>query len=474
MLDSATSSSSPSLPDAPAIDIPHTSRLALATLSRSRSPSPSSGSDHEPGSQSPLDNFENYEVDSETSLSGFEGRRLTVCRDQSGQRVVVKEGLSRPNEEILSCFCECDHPGILSFCEVIHRDHRDFALKELFENNGSFDTFFSSLLAGERPLFWFPTRITREALNIGFALLFLHSRGHFHGSLNPSHLLFDEDHHLRLDLSSSVHFRTAPCFERESFCHRYLSPEFLSGETNFSSDIYSFGVLLYELFTESTIYREGLTLSDFHNELKAGILPKLPDRVDVSIRDLIYGCLSYDCSSRPSIETVLFGLLKSGPEPFAPKCFREDECEALWKLALSLETVSRRQDGCGAIGSEFVSGVRRAADSGDRSAQNLFGFLVLRGLGCPENAELGFSYFERCGEGGDGSGMFHCGLCLREGKGIAKDSVRAVDYLRRSADLGHPGGLFEYGFYRGLGKYLRQPQAMGILKGFIISSCLFI
>jgi serine/threonine protein kinase len=140
------------------------------------------------------DTFEDYDFESEPVLGD---RRLAVYRDRAGARVILKEGLHRPSDELLSALCECDHPGIVYSYEVRAHDRSAFLLAEPFQANGSLETLFSSVFQGEQRDFWFPTWITRAALNIGFALSFLHSRGYFHGSLNPSHLLFDESHHLR-------------------------------------------------------------------------------------------------------------------------------------------------------------------------------------------------------------------------------------------------------------------------------------
>jgi serine/threonine protein kinase len=241
MLDPTSSSNGPSVPATSGIERSDTSHLTLATISPC---GPSAGA------QSIVKRFEDYEIESETTLSGFGGRRLTVCRAQDGTRFVIKEGLHRPSAKMLSVDCDCDHPSVVTYCEVFRPEQSEFLLRELFQANGSLGNFLCSLFQGDRPLFWFPSRITEEALRIGFALLFLHSRGLFHGSLNPSHILFDEDHHLRLDFSSSLHFRKDRCFDGVSFCIRYQAPEIEGGgEVHSWTDVYSFGVLLSELFT---------------------------------------------------------------------------------------------------------------------------------------------------------------------------------------------------------------------------------
>jgi hypothetical protein len=94
----------------------------------------------------------------------------------------------------------------------------DFLVKQRFKEVGSLEAVMPSVLVGDVDLQWFPTHRTGEAILIGFDLLFLHSRNTYHGSLNPSYLLFDTDERLRLDLSRSVHFRNDAGYDPHSRC----------------------------------------------------------------------------------------------------------------------------------------------------------------------------------------------------------------------------------------------------------------
>jgi hypothetical protein len=153
-------------------------RLRLSTISLS-------------GFDSGVDPFEDYEIETQGTISGFGGRKQTVCRGRDGQRIVVNEGLIRPSEQVLRALCECEHPCMVSFCEMLSPDISSFLIKERFCGNGWLEGTLLSVFGGERPIYWNPRWITREILGIGFGLSFLHRRGLLHGSLNPSH------HHLK-------------------------------------------------------------------------------------------------------------------------------------------------------------------------------------------------------------------------------------------------------------------------------------
>lgn len=69
-----------------------------------------------------------------------------------------------------------------------------------------------------------------------------------HGPLSPSHLLFNEDHHVRLDLSTSSQFRHDRDCDGASPLLRHQAPEIAAAAT-LTAGATVHGVLPYELVT---------------------------------------------------------------------------------------------------------------------------------------------------------------------------------------------------------------------------------
>jgi hypothetical protein len=316
-------------------------------------------------------------------------RRALICRCGTAAPVCLKVGLRRAPEEVLRLVYDAGHPRIIPISEVVSPDLPGFLVQEVVYRVGSLSEKPASLFSTARP--WFLTKrfITREVLGFGFGLLFLHSKNLFHGFLNSSNIMFNDVFCLMIDFASSR------CFRGESapVCDRYSAPELLSGgEVNSWSDVFSFGVLMYEMFTESSILPENRSLSDFHNDLKSGTMPPIPDWIDADVGKLIHQCLSFDVHSRPSIQAVLDRLLKSGPDPFFQKTFSPNDLFYLWSFVIDLE--ARTLLAAGVSASPIAARFRVLADSGDSLAQVRIGFLVERALGCSRDARSAARYYK--------------------------------------------------------------------------------
>jgi TPR repeat protein len=399
-------------------------------------------------SPSPSFTLEPVDVESSPGLTGFRGRCLILYDKPDGSRFVVQDGLSRPSADILSRLSCCTHPHLLRFTELQLPGLSDFLVEELLQPNGTLSTAFSAVSSGRLCKFFFRRWILDQLLGVGFGLLYLHSQHLFHGSLNPSRLRLGGDDILRLDLTSSLYFNGDRFFESKSSLAGYFPPEFVSGcDINCWSDVYSFGILLYESFTGSSIVSDDFSVSAFHHDLKSRKQPKLPDFICSSVGELIFRCLSYDCHCRPSMESVLDELLKMGPDPFTPSYYPIEALEKSWSLALGLEKTSMeaKRSEHDAFQSGIVGRLWCLADCGDAAAQNRMGFLLRRGLGCSQDAALSAFYYGMSSDQGNAIGQVNFGLCLRNGEGVDQDLVLASRYFKMSADQGYSGGMLEYG-----------------------------
>lgn len=89
----------------------------------------------------------------------------------------------------------------------------------------------------------------------------------------------------------------------------YMAPElFIGEELNFSADIYSLGIIMYEIFSSKYPY-EGKRDKDIIMEVVRGIRPDLnlirKDTPEVYI-DLIRKCLDKDPQKRPNIQDIIY------------------------------------------------------------------------------------------------------------------------------------------------------------------------
>jgi serine/threonine protein kinase len=154
------------------------------------------------------------------------------------------------------------------------------------------------------------------ALDIAKGLAYLHSRQVLHRNLTSKHVLLDSNYQAKLSSfgfaktkmhsiknsgrrSTNLGFRAPECFKR-------------GGEHTEASDVYSFGMILYELLTDKRPFAE-YDGQDFAlaQAVQAGKRPEIPKTVPKSYADLIESCWQQDGKKRPSIKEILSCLASS-------------------------------------------------------------------------------------------------------------------------------------------------------------------
>ncbi|CAG9320621.1 unnamed protein product [Blepharisma stoltei] len=143
------------------------------------------------------------------------------------------------------------------------------------------------------------------AAEIVLGLQSLHERGIVYRDIKPENILFDAFGHIAL-----IDFGLAKQFMKQfsgaaTFCgtSEYLAPEVITGdEYGLSVDIWSLGILLYELATgqtpfydinDNTMYRKAI-----HDDLK------FPEGFSADFKALISGCLEKNPSQRLTINQI--------------------------------------------------------------------------------------------------------------------------------------------------------------------------
>jgi serine/threonine protein kinase len=203
------------------------------------------------------------------------------------------------------------HPLVIGFREFRERHgHRPAIVMEFVENGTLADHLFvdSDLLRD-------PDRCAKIIVGIALAMRYVHSCGVVHRDLTPSNILVDSKCHIRItDFGHSISSEVMePLYIDEpddrkglvpSADVHYIAPECFDNNYSEESDVFSFGMILYEIIVgEPARPRDRL----FWNSVKRstnGELPEIPEWVTPTARELIRDCWK-DPDDRPSFAEIV-------------------------------------------------------------------------------------------------------------------------------------------------------------------------
>ncbi|KAH8272138.1 hypothetical protein KR018_002173, partial [Drosophila ironensis] len=156
-------------------------------------------------------------------------------------------------------------------------------------------------------------RLTLYAIDIAKGLAYLAERKYVHRDIacrnclvNAERVVKIADFGMARPTFESDYYRCNRKGSRKLFPVRWMPPETLNfGLFTPSSDIWSFGIVLYELITFGSYPYQELTNYEVVDYVKNGNILKLPGGVKPQLEGLFKACMSQDASKRPSAMEVV-------------------------------------------------------------------------------------------------------------------------------------------------------------------------
>ena len=148
----------------------------------------------------------------------------------------------------------------------------------------------------------------------------VHERGVLHRDLKPANIMLDEHGEVRITDFGIAALATELDRREVSGTPAYMSPEQLEGhELSAKSDIYSLGLVLYEIFTGKRAF-EAATLQELIRLRRSDSTPTSPASIvpelDPLVERVIFRCLERESARRPASALQVAAALPGG-DPLA-------------------------------------------------------------------------------------------------------------------------------------------------------------
>ncbi len=273
-----------------------------------------------------------------------------------------------------------------------------------------------------------PSQIKTIALNIARGLAYLHNENIIHADVRSSHVLLNEQYQAKLTSLGLAKVQQAGIAASAQVPDSYAwqAPEVLRlHQDTKASDIYSFGVLLWEMQTGQIPWKD-LDNDAIKQKVLAGERPSISQEICEPWRTLIKDCWQADPTQRPTWPTIIKQL-----ETYQP----QGDADVLYDRGQRLFKESKNY-------SQALVLFRHAATKNHAKACTIVGNYHLRpedtGNVVAQNKPEAYTWFNRAAntEPAHPRAMYEVGVMLETGEGVTRDVPTAHTWYQRAATAG--------------------------------------
>jgi serine/threonine protein kinase len=205
---------------------------------------------------------------------------------------------------------QMQHPNVLRFVGVCCEPPNLCIVAEYLTGGSVFDLLHggSRLPAGTPgPLRLSPQLALQLAADVAAGMEYLHSQVIIHRDLKSANLLLDQHDRVKVaDFGVARRLASTGDMTAETGTYRWMAPEVIKhAKYDQRIDVYSFGIILWELFTSQLPYDGMPSLSAAAAVVENGLRPAIPAEVPPAVAGLMQRCWAGDATQRPQFVQVV-------------------------------------------------------------------------------------------------------------------------------------------------------------------------